>query len=417
MSTGRINYYDQILFLLVVSSVFGYIGPFFFQPIIFLTLAFSLKLIQSASMFRFRRNKKALLIFTLLFIYAAVSIFWSPNFKKSLILLIRAAVHIILCLEIIVFSQRAKRPLESIAKGWVAAFLLTSVIAVWEMVTDHHIMVIAQQDMVWEIERHRAAVTFYNINTYSLFVIFSLPFLLYRMMWARGHHRTPMLFCLLLLMSIVFLNASRAAILSMVIMMGVYMFSILGKGDKRSKRSVFLIIGLIGCFLLIAGSFLLEAILFRTENRDMFQDNARLTLWASSLELFVLSHGFGQGFGSMVPAMEAYSGNMTTVNYTHNLIFQLLLEGGVVFCIPFLFFLLKIFRSARKQKDLSRRMFLFAVLLSFPLFSILNSENISPSFIWLFFVSVYVFSAYSGPVAVRAYRPVSPDIRVKAVVS
>ena len=407
----RKNIYDQMIIVLIVCSVFGYLGGFLYQPIILMTLFFFPKLIQNVGFFRFSTYKKTLLIFILLFAYAAVSIFWAPVFKSSLILLIRAAVHIIMCLEIIVFSQRAAHPLDSIAKGWIYAFLLTSVVAAWEMVTDHHLMVIAHQDMVFDVERHRAAVTFYNNNTYSLFVIFSLPFLLYRTMRARGDfHRLLLFLTLLILISIILLNASRAALLCLVIMGGVYMYFVFKQGDKGKKRSVMLVAGIIALFLLLVGSFLLEALLSRIADKDLFQDNIRIILWGVSWELFMQSHGFGQGFGGMVGAMSSYPGNPSDIDYSHNLILQLLLEGGVLFGGVFLIFLFKLFKSARKQKDPSRKMFLWAVLLSFPLYSILNSEYVSPTFIWLFFVSVYVFSSYPA-LGTRQIQIIRPGVR------
>lgn len=398
--SSRRNIYDQMIVVLIISSVFGYLGGFFTQPIIVFTIVFFPRLVRNAALFRMTNNKNTLIILLLLFIYAAVSILWSPNtFKKSLVLLIRASFHIIMCLEIIVFSQRAAWPLDSVSKGWVIAFLLTSVVAVWEMATDHHLMTIAHEDLESAVERHRAAVTFYNNNTYSLFVLFSLPFLLYRIRKTRTRSRRTLLFlCLLLLISIILLNASRAAFLSVGIMMCVYVFNVSRGGDKKSKRSALLLIVLVGTLLLLFGGLLLEALLYRTEKKDMFQDNVRMILWVSSFKLFVSSHGLGHGFGSMLPALAAHAGNLTTKTYSHNLLLELMLEGGVFFGGAFLIFLFRIFRSARKQIDPARKMLLFAVLLPFPLYSILNSEYLTPTFVWLFFVSVSVFAFYSGRV-------------------
>lgn len=394
---SSINAYDRIVFLLIVSVVFGYLGSFFTSPIILFTVLFFFRFIRVFLPF-FRKNQETVFVFIFLVVYSAVSLFWSPDFRHSLVLWIRAIFHILLCLEIIAFSQKAQKPLESIANAWVFAVFLTACVAIWEMVTDNHLTVIAHQDLEMEIVRYRAAVTFYNNNTYSMFVVFSLPFLLYANQKQKaGLLRLLNTLLLFLLISIVLLNASRGAILGLVIIIAVYTISIVNNGNSKYKRYAIFAILLLSVFMLFASSFLLETILYRTEGRNYFYDSARTVLIQSSWQLFLQSFGMGQGFGSMIPALAQFPGNTTSITYSHNLFLELLLEGGVVFGIPFILLYFNLFKRAYKENDPSRKMFIYSVVLSLPICSIINSSYLSPTFIWVYFVSVYAFSSVKVP--------------------
>lgn len=262
------------------------------------------------------------------------------------------------------------------------------------MTTDHHLAVMAHEDLIESAGGHRAAVTFHNYNTYSLFIVFSMPFLLYRLLTEkRKRHRLALWGVLMMMVSIVLLNASRGAILSMVVMVGVFMLCASKGKNKQMKRYVILLIVLLVLMLVVLGGFLLEAIITRTAGKDVFKDSTRMVLWISSLQLFAESYGFGQGFGSMIPTLTVFPGNTTDLTYSHNLLFELLLEGGVIFFFFFVALLLILFRAARREKDIPRKMVLYTSLFAFPLYSIINSVYTSPTFIWLFFVCLGVYAS------------------------
>lgn len=388
------NIYDWMITILITSLIFGYLGSFLFQPVVLLVIMFLPKLIQNAPCFKRPYNGNALLIFAILALYCTISIFWAPDFSRSIKLLIRAYIHVAFCLELMVFSQRARAPLESIAQAWILAFLLTSVVAVWELVTDHHLVAIAHEDDVLQYERHRAAVTFHNNNTYSLFVIFSLPFLMFRLITARDHKkRRRLVLALFLLFAIILVNASRGAILCLLVIPWVFARGIMKKGDKRIRRLVIVMTVLIVVFLLVLGSILLEAILYRIMTQGIFQDNARLVLMRSSWDLFLQSHGFGLGFGSMIPALTESSLNSTDLTYCHNLLLELMVEGGVLLGFAFVRFVIRLFVHARRQGSVPRKLLVYSSLLALPVFSVINSGYTSPTFVWAFFASIYIFAS------------------------
>ena len=389
------NKYDKMIIWLILCLAYGYIGSILYHPIILSVVLFFPVFIQNASLLGIPKNRKTLGVFVFLLLYSMLSLIWAPSFSSSLMLLFRAFLHILLCLELIIFSQKANNPLDSISYGWMLAFLLTAGIAIWEMVTDNHIMTIAHEDMGMDMEivRRRAAVTFYNMNTYSMFVVFALPFVLYRILIVdKKIKRLFLSLVLLVLVSILLLNASRGAIFSMAIMIGVFVLNTVRRGNRRVKWYSIAILFLLAIFLYIWGDFLLEAILYRTEGRDVFQDQSRNILINCSWKLFLESYGFGHGIGSMIPELSKYPGNTTTLTYSHNLFLELLLEGGVVYGLCFIIFFIKLIRSAFHQKTIQGKFFLFSVILAFPLYSVINSAYISPTFVWAFFVSVYIFS-------------------------
>ena len=48
-------------------------------------------------------------------------------------------VHVLLFVEIIVFSKTARNPLTAIFLGFLVAFAISAVIAIWEFTTDQHL--------------------------------------------------------------------------------------------------------------------------------------------------------------------------------------------------------------------------------------------------------------------------------------
>lgn len=394
--------YDVMLFVLILSLVSGYIGNKYTSPthlIAFLFAPFALNALTTSVL---SKTKPFLVTFFILVSYAFIMLLWVPFPTRHGLGIIRVLIQFLVCFEILVFSCRAENPRRSIALGWLFAALFSSFIGVWEIQTDQHVRMVADSeesiimnDYGTVFERHIAAVTFYNRNTYCLFLVMALIFILYLFLNEdRLWKRVVQVGLVLVVIYQLFANASRGALLSILVVFFILFLNGIAKrsgstsGLRRRLPVVLLLIILFVVFYYF-GNSLMAYIAFRTEDRGMFEDVARMAVWESTWQCITRSHGLGMGLNSMYEILEQYGS--TNLYYSHNMLLEILLVGGVVGLAFFLYFLFRIFKSARRANDKSVKMVLYSVLLAFPLYSIINSENVWPTFIWCFFASLFPF--------------------------
>ena len=394
----QINKYDILLFILIISLIYGRYGLLY--PTSILSVLY-LPVVMDIYSPRIANDiKPYFYFFCFWLILAFFSVFWTPNpfWKKDYFLLL---IHSIIFLEIIILSRKARSPLSSLSNGWMVAFFLTSLIALWEISSGQHLSTAREEDVVTNslgqsFEKIYATVTFYNPNTYCFFIALAYPFILYNLSIARN--KKSYIFSiipLLLAIYILFINGSRGALFSILIMSTMYLIIILWNSSNKARRYMILTIVIIGIMLLFWWDSIFDYFLFRIEGKNALEDNARLELWQSSWELFLDSKGLGQGVGSMIDAMRM-SGNSYYIYYSHNMLLELLLEYGIFILPFFLYFLWILFKKAINMNSASRKMLLLGSLFSFPFYSVINSENIRPTFIWCFFASLVVFSGLAG---------------------
>lgn len=392
---ASINKYDALLFMLIVSLIYGRYGLFY--PTSILSVLY-LPVIMNIYSPRIANDiKPYFYFFCFWIILASFSVFWTPSpfWKKDYFLLL---IHSITFLDIIILSRKARSPFSSLSSGWMVAFFLTSLIALWEISSGQHLSTAREEEEVVtnslgeSFEMIYATVTFYNLNTYCYFITFAYPFILYNLSIARNK-KSYIFSLILLLLAIYFLftNGSRGALFSILIMSIMYLIIILWKSSTKAKIYMFLTIVIVGFVIVFWWESIFDYFLFRIEGKNAFEDNARLELWQSSWELFLDSKGLGQGVGSMIKAMQI-SGNSYYIYYSHNMLLELLLEYGIFILPFFLYFLWLLLKKTLNMNNASRKMLLLGSLFSFPFYSVINSENIRLTFIWCFFASLVVFS-------------------------
>ena len=393
------NQYDRLLMLLLfglVSGLQGNVLTEFSHIIAFAFTPWVLKCLSSGTVI----IKNTMIWFAVLIIYSALSLSWTPQLSYGVTFFSRLIVHLLICLEIILFAQKAESPFHAIAYGWVLAFALTSVMALWEIMTDQHYFTIAHEEVEYlsnrageQLEKHVAAVTFHNPNTYSLFAVSVLPFLLYLILQTKKSIKLLMeILLLLVLVYIVFMNSSRGCFLCLAVVFFVFFVFQFRKSDRKTKKRLKWMIFFIVVFLIVFGPTLFQTILFRAEGGAMFEDNSRMKLWAYTWQQFLESYGMGMGIGSMKPVMASFQGFWTsTIVYSHNMILELLLEGGILFGFFFISYLFSIIKSIKTLDTIPKKIVIYSVLFSLPFYTIVNSSYTAPTFIWCYFESIYAF--------------------------
>ena len=384
------NVYDNLLVVLIASLVSGYVGGMLYSlvhivEIVFLPYLFSCK-------FLFRKKFFAqLFLFAFVWLsFSAVSLLWASEAHRGVVTVIMFFFRFLMCFEILAFSLRARWPLESISKGWLVAVIMTLFVGLWEIMTDHHLAIAREVEysaLGEIIQRAQASVLFYNPNTYSLFLVMAFPFLIYRLI--IGDKKWLTLTALLLSSFIVIKNASRGAIICVGIMvvMALAFFLMRKKYRWHAIFSALVLAGLMFFF----GHDLFSVFLFRMETHGM-QDGARFEIWAGAWDVFLKSRGLGVGAGSMTAVLGAL--NSYGIGYAHCFLLEALVEGGVVLAALTFGFIYGLFKAALSKPEKNVRLVVYMALITFPIYSIINSEYLRPAFIWCFFMCVFMFSRY-----------------------
>ena len=390
-----INKYDILLFILIISLIYGRYG--LYHPASILAVLYLPFLLDELIPYIQNYLKSFVRFFFFWLIYAFLSLIWTPSgtwiFDYSLLL-----IHCFTFLEILVLSKKAMSPLSTLSNAWVSAFVFTSFFALWEILTDHHFASAREENMYRynelgeKFQTIYAAFTFYNLNSYNLFITFSFPFVLYRLTRSANiKYLLLNIITLLLAIYILVTNGSRGAFLSIAIMLFFYAYYNLKESKTKSRSYLILSSFIVLALMLFFNQSLFDFILFRLEGKGIMEDNERTILINSSLEVIKQTYGFGQGVGSMLPALHNRV-NSSYIYYCHNMLLEMMLEYGVLIGFFLVFFLYYLWRKALSLHNISQKIVIYGSIFAFPFYSVINSENIRPTYIWCFFASLVVFS-------------------------
>lgn len=391
----KYNKYDTYLFVIIISTIYGRWGllhPTTIIPIVLLpSLISNRKVLEKYA-------SKFFYFFVFWQVYSFFSLLWVKDMQNGYLDTFLLFVHFLLFLEIIVFSFKAKNPIRSIVYAWTIAFSLTAIVAVWEIFTNQHLASArVEKEYYGDLGgdffiKEYATFTFYNPNTYCLFICLSFSFILYFYSQSRTRRKRYLsMFIAFLAIFIVAKDSSRGALISMAIMLATFIYYRLEFSRYKEKIAIFMAVLLVSFFLFLYGETLFGSIIFRIENKGLLESNARLLLLYTGWELFKSSNGLGSGVGSMMYELGHSSYNPTSYLVVHNMIMEILIEYGVLILFGLLLFFCQLYKNFKKMNDISR-FCIVGALLAFPFYSVINSENLRPHFIWVFFASIYCFS-------------------------
>ena len=383
-----------MILILIISQISGhYFGVI--NPISFFVLLFFPSLLKNLQGDTIEYVRPFWRFFAFWMIYNLCSVLWAPLPLRSIYYSFLFFINFMIFMEIIVFSKKASLPHDSIATGWLLAFLLTSFVGIWELQTGNHLSVAKEHlsrenPMADEAIGSYTSVTFYNINTYAIYILEVIPFIFYILASNASMKKKIIAFyCFLVGMVFILINGSRGASLSLMVMSLVFVW-LLRKGGTKSIRWTLFAILIVSYLFYTYGEAILAMILFRMEMKG-FEDNSRQVLYAKTLELIYNSCGIGTGVGSMVPAMEA-QGNYLRIYYSHNLFLEYLLQFGVVLFSGFIYYLYKLFVKARRVL-LPSKIVLYSALFGLPFYSVINSEYTHLHFVWCYFATLFVYTS------------------------
>ena len=391
------NKYDIYLFIIIVSTIYSRWG--LLHPTTFLAIFFLPKLYDNTHLIQ-KYVKHISLFFMFWMFYAFVSFFWAPDTQNAYLDLFLLFIHFTLFLEIVVFSIKANYPIRTIIGSWAFAFFLTSIVGLWEIITNNHLETAREEAEYYThsrtdyFKKEYAIVTFYNPNTYCLFICMAFPFILYLISLSKNKikliRNLALAFIGIFIMS---RDSSRGGLITMAIMLAIYFFYRIKSRSNRIRFYAVIAVSIIGVLVYYFGESFFASILFRLEENELLESDAREILISSSWKMFLESNGFGKGVGSMIYVLGHTNTNPTPYLYVHNMLMETLLQYGAIIGLGLICFLIYLLFNSRKVNDTAKSIIVGAVL-SFPFYSVINSENLRPHFIWVFFASIYIISKY-----------------------
>ncbi len=364
---GLINYYVIIGLLCIPMMLYG-----------FRTISYTHKIAP-------------IVLFMLLwFLYAYLSIIWTPFEYNTLGRIWNYSWCIVIFVGIFYAIKLCNNPKESILNGWCWLILITLCIALWEVITDSHIPQFGDFNAVYQKEgvatlSHRiyAAVTYKNLNSYSTLLCMALPILCYGLF--NMPRKIPFIIAIIGASTMLIINASRASLLALIIDLIILLFFYRKMQIKHKKVKTSLLIICIAIIICTFGSFIAQTAIARfayygADNILAEREGGRYDLWLCGLKACVESWGFGQGIGSFYPYYQKAGFNIC---YPHNLVVEFIMQYGIWLFIPFGCLLFNSWRTfIRNKNNYIDRMFGWMLLCSFVPTVVIDDTYLIHPYVW-----------------------------------
>lgn len=396
--TINVNKYDLCLYTIIISLSFGQYGGSFqitrILAVLLMPFVLSLGRILDGGVKQFS------FIYSLFLTYCVFSLLWTSDILLGVKEIIYYIIIGILVAEFLLFSKLSKHPINTISNAWVVSFLLTSVIAIWEISTGNHLSIsyteegkVLRNGIDEALVLQFASATFGNYNAYVVFICFSLPFIFFKLGSKKWKLKFAGIFSLMVAIWILFMNASRGGILTLLVVFVIYLYYLLRRVHHRILY-ICSIMFILGSFLVVFGEFILNnlfnSLLYRISSGGMLEDTGRVEIWSKALYLSAQNYFLGTGVGSMLASMSLVRSGENPM--THNLFIEIFLQYGAIFLLLFLCFLFKIYKNSIRLEYIPLRSLCISACLSMPFTFVINSNYLTMSSLWIYLFSLYIIS-------------------------
>lgn len=387
--------YDFILYTLVALLIFGMIGNGA-QPVRIFIIAISPFMILDAlrrpheSLYYYRHECFFLLFW---FLWSVSFFFKAVDEIESLKHTIYLLIHSLGFLEALWAANKAVSPQNSIKYGWLTVIILSIPIAIYEFLTDFH-MTMSFQDTGStlyvngvHIERPFASVTFGNLNSYNTVLCWALPSLFMCNLYPKSKFDKVIGLLLMAIVTLIIVaNASRGAIICLVLMLATYIHAYYKTGRNRLLLIIILVLGTGALVYYLGELFIL--ILERFNDQGM-SDDGRTENLTKGFQAFLDSYGLGIGIGNYEPIM----GNVYRVVFAapHNIFLEILVCFGLLVMIGFIYICIHIIRIClQRGTPFNRNMLIFCGA-ALVLAGIIDSNYWMKATTWMFFASLFIY--------------------------
>lgn len=389
------NIYDNILTTFIALQCFGQIGGTF-QPIRVMVI------LSAPYIFTFYfKNKDALksifyerLLFSVWLLYGLISILWVTEPSDGLKEILYLTVNSFAFFLTIVLANKSNHPQKSIIKGWIALFLATLPIALYELWFDNHLSIATQEGgMVMNytynvFERRFASVTYGNLNEYNLILCYTVPFVLGLLLSSKNKKIAILNWLVAFLLSyIIIVNGSRAAFLSLII--AYFVFSLYYIKSKKSFRTLIGIV-IIAIYVISMYADKIFGVVLARFSEQGLTDDGRTEIFSVGIKSLSETYFFGVGAGNFISTMDkVYHLELTS---PHNLLLEIAVQYGLVVLLLFIGYLFRLFKKQKNNLNPMNKFIIVGSLCMFPLTSTIDSGYILNTWIWMFLASMFVIA-------------------------
>ena len=395
MKESRFNKYDILLFVLILCTAGGMWGGAF-KPARVMSIVFFIPVLISYTKVKIRMIKEVTTFLFFLLIWGFASLLWTPNSGLGVSEWGNMVLRIIFFLELIVFGALSKNSINTLINGWSAAFLITAIIAIWELTTGNHLEVTNYVEGAENINlgggnviaRQYAQATFYNYNGYVTFLCYCLPFLFsLAMMWSRGLKLLLAAIPLVLIVYVFVLNASRGGILGLIIYAAVFSYFKLSKSKFSAKLSFLILFAIVVCIFAYFWDLISFYLEMRMESGGMH--SSRTQIWACCWQALLDTGFIGCGVGGV---MEALTAQHAYIPQPHDFFIEVALEFGIFVFIWMIVLMWKVFRMGRNCKDNVVRFIRISSLFAIPFITMIDSTYLQSIDLWAFLGSLLIIN-------------------------
>ena len=377
--------YQKSLFLLFVSVIVGgavYIAipqlQFFrVMLILFLFITF---LELSKNSFKLDFNSKLLLIW--FSIYYFWTIYLSLPIKIDFNSYINFNIIYILVIVLILnMNYNTKKFLDTLYKALYFMFYVMLGVAIWEIVTHHHLKVATFFDHAPEYIQFQPSTFYTNPNDFMAMLTLLIIFLFgYKKILK---YKIGVYDYIMLLVTFVLSFITNSRIVMMVLALT---FLIISFKKKNIKYLFFIVVLLIGLFVYIMGldnndiNYLLAGLSFGGDSTSI-----REHLYIDAL--LSIQHNFGMGYGinnSYLYYQQLNDPNLEGIINPHNYLLEILINSGVY--VTFLYLLLNLYFIYLFIKN--NQFFLVYMIIIYEIVLISSSSSIFLWFQYVYYISI-----------------------------
>lgn len=392
MNVVNRNKYDYLIIGLIASGASGILySPITIQRLfIVLLLPYTLTHLKAVVRVTPLYIK---LFFATWFLFSLFSMIWTPDRINGCKYMVYNFCSFIGFVSLVQLSLKANSPIQSIIWGWSILFLITLPIAINELLYGAHLDISVQDETARIINsqgervfRTFASVTFGNLNTYTVVVVYCLSFLFIGLV---VENKYILLFGVLLIASIyvLLMNSSRGGLLCLILSFIIFIF-LLRKQRRSIRKWLFLFVLIAVIFVLKNADLLLDQISGRLLEANLANDSDRFELYKVVLIIFLDSLWLGAGVGGLQIMMDIV--NNGGISAPHNMLLEMLGEYGIIPFITYIYMIYNILKDLIKSDHVTIRFLGWNITAIFlPLF-IINSVYTADSLFWIFFASLFV---------------------------
>lgn len=199
----------------------GFVNLFPFRIVILLFLPFSLLTIRWPDTVVTRSYR---LLFGFWLVYGCLSLLWSPDVSSGVTEILAIGFGFSVGIIFVNLMLYKEGRIDWLRKGWVLAFLLTAVVAVWEVYTGNHLessFSLFRPYYVAGIPYVQS--TLGNPSNYGAFIVVCIPFLFWSLSMSKKISSKIFYICLIFVaITLILVTASRLALIGAVLELVTY---------------------------------------------------------------------------------------------------------------------------------------------------------------------------------------------------